>query len=255
MNLAVLLKLADDGLHGLGRHRKADADRAAGGRDDRGVDADHFAFEIEQRAARVAAIDGGVGLDVVVIGAGIDVAVARRHDAGGDRAAQAERVADGDDPFAEAKRIGVAELHRLERLGRLDPQHCQIGLLILADNLGLEPRAVGQDHVDLVGFGDHVVVGDDDAGRIDDEAGTERTDPARRAIGGLLIVATLSAAVLEEFLEELLERRTRRQIRRLLRAAARATLDLLRGRDVDHGIDHFFGNIGDGLGAACENGC
>ena len=85
VNLAELLKLVDDRLHDLRRHRKADADRAAGGRDDRGVHADHVAVEVEQRTARVAAIDGGVGLDVVVVGARIDVAVARRHDAGGHR--------------------------------------------------------------------------------------------------------------------------------------------------------------------------
>ena len=47
----------------------------------------------------------------------------------------------------------------------------------------LSSRAVVEDDVDLVGVGDDVVVGDDDAGRIDDEAGAERVDAARRAIG------------------------------------------------------------------------
>ena len=74
----------------------------------------------------------------------------------------------------------------LSGLVGLTLQHREIGLLIAADHLGLEPRAVGEDHVDLVGFGDHVVVGDDDAGRIDDEARAERTDPARRAVRRLL---------------------------------------------------------------------
>ena len=55
------------GDRGFGRHRKADADRAARRRDDRGIDADDFAVEVEQRAAGIAAIDGGVGLDVVVV--------------------------------------------------------------------------------------------------------------------------------------------------------------------------------------------
>ena len=167
-------------------------------------------------------------------------------------AAEAERVADRDHPFAEPDLVGVAELHRLERLGRLDAQHREIGLLVAADDLGLEPRAVGEDDGDLVGFGDDVVVGDDDAGRIDDEAGAERVDAARRAIGRL-VVAALAAAVLEELLEELLERRARRQV-----AAPAAppplppprAFDLLRGRDVDHRVDHFFGNVGDVFRAA-----
>src|SRR5262249_8659656 len=62
--LAELAKLIDDAGHGLRRHGKADADRAAGRRDDQRVDADDLAFEIEQRTAGIAAIDGGVGLDV-----------------------------------------------------------------------------------------------------------------------------------------------------------------------------------------------
>ena len=55
-------------------------------------------------------------------------------------------------------------------------------LVSRADQLGLEPRAVVEDDGDLVGVGDHVIVGDDDAGRIDDEAGAERID-ARAARG------------------------------------------------------------------------
>ena len=49
---------------------------------DRRVDADHLAVHVEQRAAGIAAVDRGVGLDEVVVGPGIDVAVARRDDAG-----------------------------------------------------------------------------------------------------------------------------------------------------------------------------
>ena len=41
----------------LGRNGKADADRPAGGREDRGVHADHFAFEIEGRTAGIAMVD------------------------------------------------------------------------------------------------------------------------------------------------------------------------------------------------------
>ena len=50
-------------------HREADADRAAVRRQDRGVHADDLAVHVEQRPARVAAVDRGVGLDEVVVGA------------------------------------------------------------------------------------------------------------------------------------------------------------------------------------------
>ena len=73
--------------------------------------------------------------------------------------------------------------------------------------LGRELGAVVEDDVDLVGVGDDVIVGDDHAGRIDDETGTERVDPPRHAIG-----IAVTAVVLEEFLEKLLHRRARRQL-------------------------------------------
>ena len=150
-----------------------------GRRDDQRVDADDFAIEVEQRPAGIAAVDGGVGLDVVVVGALADVAVARRDDAGRDRAAEAERIADRDHPFAEPQLVGIAELHRDQRLRRLELQHREIGLLVDADQFGLDLGAVVHDDVDLVGIRDDVIVGDDDACGIDDEAGAERIGLAR----------------------------------------------------------------------------
>ena len=49
----------------------------------------------------------------------------------------------------------------------------------------LRRGAVGEDHADVVGVADHVIVGDDDARRIDHEAGAERIRAAlalRRAV-------------------------------------------------------------------------
>ena len=239
--LAELAKLIDDGDRGLGRHREADADRAARRRDDRRVDADHLALEIEQRAAGIAAIDGGVGLDVVVVRTGIDVAIARRHDAGGDGAAEAERIADRDHPFAEPQPVGIAERNRGERMLRLHPQQCEVDLGVASEDFGLEASAVVEDDGHLVGVGDDVVVGHHDAGGVDDEARAQRIDPARGVRPVLVVALLIVAAVLEEFVEELLEGRTGRKLRR----RAVAVVDRLRGRDIDHRIDHFFGNIGD----------
>ena len=75
----------------------------------------------------------------------------------------------------------------LSGLSGLTRSKRDVGLLILADDLGLEPRAVVENDGDLVGFRDDVVVGDDDAGRIDDEAGAERVDAARAAVAVLRI--------------------------------------------------------------------
>ena len=84
---------------------KAMPTRAARRREDRGVDADHVAFDVEGRAAGIALVDRRVDLDEVVIGAGADVAAARRDDAGRDGAAEAERIADRQHPVADARRL------------------------------------------------------------------------------------------------------------------------------------------------------
>src|SRR4029079_4374396 len=175
-------------------HRKADADRTAGGRDDQRVDADDVAIEVEQRTAGIAAVDGGVGLDIAVIRPRGDVAVLGRDDTGRHRAAEAERIADRDHPVAEAQLVGVAELYGDQRLRRLDLQHGEVGLLVDANQVGLDLGAVVEDDVDLVGVRDDVVVGDDDASGVDDEAGAERVGLAGRVVTALAALAAAAGA-------------------------------------------------------------
>ena len=86
-------KLVDHSGHDIRRHGKPDPDRTAGGRQDRGVHADHLTIHVEQRTARIAAVDGGVGLDVIVVIA-LQRATAGRNDPGADRKALPQRVAD-----------------------------------------------------------------------------------------------------------------------------------------------------------------
>src|SRR5262249_57475531 len=113
-----VVEVVDRGERGVRRYGKADADRTAGGRDDRGIHSDHLALEIEQRPARIAAVDRGVGLNVVVVRSRIDIAIARGHDPGGDSTAQAERDTDRNPPFDAPEADGNAELDRLQRLVR-----------------------------------------------------------------------------------------------------------------------------------------
>ena len=239
---AELAKLVDDRDRGLRGHREADADRAAGGRDDRRIDADHLAVEIEQRAAGIAAIDGGVGLDVVVIGTGIDVAVARRHDAGRDGAAEAERIADRHHPFAEPQLVrsrrtsptvsGLSGFTRSNARSTLVSRP-MISALRRVPSLRMTVTSSASAMTWLL-----VTTM---PGRIDDEAGAERVHPARRVLPVLIVALLTAAPVLEELVEELLERRAGRQRRHRVVAV----VDTLRGRHVDHRIDDLFGNIGD----------
>ena len=123
----------------FGRNGKADADRTAGRRNDRGVDADDLAIHVEQRPAGIAAVDGRIRLDEAVIRPGINVSVLGRNDADRHGATQAERVADGHDPIADARLFGIAELDcRQFFLGRIDLENGQVGLLVATDERCLQ---------------------------------------------------------------------------------------------------------------------
>ena len=64
----------------------------------------------ESRAAGIAFVHRRIDLDEIVIGTGADIAAASRDDAGGDGAAEAERIAHRKHPIADARR-SIGELH------------------------------------------------------------------------------------------------------------------------------------------------
>ncbi len=247
VDVAVLAQLADHVRHGARRDREADADAAAVGRIDHGVDADHAPALVEDRAAGVALVDRRVDLQVVVVGARLDVATARRDDAGGGGAAEAEGIADRDDPVADAGAVGVAERDRRQRLLRLDLEQGEVGLGVATGELGLEAGAVMERDHDLVGLVDHVVVGDDVTLRVDHEARTGRVHLARRAF------AAAGHLPAEEALEELAHLRIVRVGRAAVHAhAGRCRLGLARGGDVDHRRLHLLDQVGEVRRAAAR---
>src|SRR5690606_27615413 len=151
---------------------KADADIAAGRRDDRGVDADKLAVCRHQGAARVAGIDRGVGLDEVFIAFDVQSAAAQRaDDAGGNGLAEPERIADGDYAVADAQTRRVAQPQG-GQVGRIDPEQSDVGRLVAADQLSGEAAAILQRDRDLARAVDDMVVGENvTLVRVDDDAG------------------------------------------------------------------------------------
>ena len=110
---AAALRRGDHHAHHVGRDGEADALRAARAREDRGVDADDLAGHVDQRAARVAGIDRGVGLDEELIVADADLGAGhRRDDAVGHGLADAERIADREHQVADLQLVGVGEIER-----------------------------------------------------------------------------------------------------------------------------------------------
>ena len=172
---------------------------------DRRVDADDIAIGVKRRPARVAFVDGRVDLDVIVIRSRADVAAARRDDAGGDGFAEAERIADRDDPIADA-RLMLGEFHVREGLVGVDLDEGNVGLRVGADDLGLVFGAIVGGDLHGLGVFDDVVIGHRVAVGRNEEA---------RAFAGDDLLALRHHAVRHageaELLEEFFHRRSGRE--------------------------------------------
>src|SRR5258708_40121371 len=93
LHLPIFDELVHDAPDHVDRDRETYADVAAGARQNGGIDADQLAAQIHQGAAGVPGIDRGVGLDEILIAAGLRIDVAapeRTDDAGGGRGLQAK---------------------------------------------------------------------------------------------------------------------------------------------------------------------
>ena len=178
----------DDGAHHRRRDGEADAERSAAAVAvvDRGVDADEAAIDAHQRAAGISGIDGGVGLDEEAVVGDADLrARQRRDDAERHGLPDAEGITDREHDVADLEFVGVGEGERRQALGAgVDLQHGEVRALVGPQDLRRELAPVGEDHLDLVGARDDVVVRDHDARGVDDHAGAERVlDPPRRLVG------------------------------------------------------------------------
>src|SRR6185503_881695 len=82
-DLTLLLELGEQLGGEVDRDSEADADAAAAAAEDGGVDADDLALEVDERTARVAGVDGDVGLDELVVARLTDEAALGADDTGG----------------------------------------------------------------------------------------------------------------------------------------------------------------------------
>ncbi len=110
-------QLADDPFRRVDTRGKTDR---LGLRDHRRIDADHPPPGIHQRAAGIARIERGVGLDDIVhqpARGGTQRAPERGDHAGGDGLRIAQRIADGNGHLTHSQLSGIAKLHVGQRGG------------------------------------------------------------------------------------------------------------------------------------------
>ena len=124
-------------------------------------------LHVDQRAAGVARIDGGVGLDEELVVGDADLRAREgRDDALRHRLADAERVADGEDEIADLERLAESPSGEDVEVGDvLELQDGEVGARIAQHDLRLEFAPVGEGDLHLGHVLDDVVVGDDEAGR------------------------------------------------------------------------------------------
>ena len=179
------------------RNRKADADEAVRllGRKDGRVDADELALGVDERAARISLVDGGIRLDEVLIAVEAEpVAPKSRDDARGDRLADVEGVPDGKHGLADLELRGVAETDEGQAAlaGNLDEG--KVGFGVAAHQHGFSLSAVGQADIESLDRSDDVVVREHEAVGRDEDAAAERVEVLfRKAVPvGADLLGTLS---------------------------------------------------------------
>ena len=190
----------------VGGHGEANSLITGGLSQDRGIYPNDLVGHVDQRSTRIARVDGRVGLDEVLELAGsalFDGAVPGRDDACGNRLGKRKRAADGNHPVAHLAGVRIAHLHRGQRLGGGNLHHRQIGILIYANYLAHAPlkafRVGGKLHINAIRLLHHVIVSNDVAAGIHDEAGAERLTHL------VTLFATARSLSTKEAVEEILK--------------------------------------------------
>ena len=128
---------------------------------DESVDADHPPIDIAKRAAAVAGVDRGVGLDeLVVIAAETERASLGADDAESEGVWQLERGADRESQFTNLQALAIPQLRDRQISGR-DFQDSQVTAFVGPQQLGLEAASIAQFDLNPAGSIDDMVVRED----------------------------------------------------------------------------------------------
>ena len=130
---------------------------------DHGVDTDNLAINVDEGAAAVAGVNGGVGLDEILIeGRVVDepVAALGAYVADGEGVVETIGGSDGDGEFTDADVGGLGELGGAQVFG-VDFNDSKVGLGVDATEAGGVFAAIGGDDLETCGVLDNMAVGED----------------------------------------------------------------------------------------------
>ncbi|GBD37436.1 hypothetical protein HRbin36_02567 [bacterium HR36] len=142
-----------------------------------------FPLDIEKRAPRIARVDAGIGLDKVLVH---DVSVERHvaaqsaNDTDGDTVLIAVSVANGNDGFTKHEVSGGANGDSGQRSADVNPEQGQIVVAVTGHQLGGIAGAIHQNHADIAHIFDDVIIGENVAARIQDNASPHTTGARKR---------------------------------------------------------------------------
>ena len=137
-----------------------------------GVDSDDLPTRGDERTARVAGVQRGIGLDDVIDEAARarpKRAAERAHNARSYRRLKAVRVANGNDQLAHANGLRVPQRRR-HNLWRIDSEHGKVGVRVPAYEVRLKPASIRQRHLDRCRSMHDVAVGKNKSVRCEDES-------------------------------------------------------------------------------------
>ncbi len=156
-------------------------------------------------------------------------------DSGGNRGIQTERAAEGQNPVANLHSIGISELGDGQVVAGLDLDHGEVGVFVEAHDAASVFRGVAVERdLNFGGLIDDVIVGEDEAFFVDNDAGAET------AFGVGTFVRLLQKAI-EEIFEGI-------ALAALGFLAAFGLLHDLGGGNVYDRRTDFFGDGGEGIG-------
>jgi hypothetical protein len=130
-------------------------------------------LRIDERAAGIAEIDGGIGLNEILESRESELTAAGgAHDALRDGLTQAVGIADGEHDIAHSQCIRAAHGHDGQLVhGQMQNGNIRVG--VLPDDGRVGDAAIGKLHSDGIRARDDVLIRHDGPGGIDDDAGPQ----------------------------------------------------------------------------------